>query len=224
MKFKGVIFDLDGTLACTMPDLRQSLNTMLQSRGYPEITEELLYKNVSYCVQDYIRYSLPKEVQEDDAEAERCLAIYQSIYEEHYCDHTYFYEGLGEVLRTLKNNGVWLAVHTNKYHEHAVKMVEKLAEPGIFSIVLGEGHCPAKPDPAGALHLIEESGLDRSDFCYIGDSFIDMRTAKNAGLFAIGVSWGYNPTEVLVKEGADVLVHHPSEILDVLECTGGGSR
>ncbi len=223
MKFKGVIFDLDGTLACTLPDLRESLNTMLRRCGYPEITEELLYKNVSYCVQDYIRYSLPEAVQSDDAEAARCLEIYQKIYEEHYCDHTYFYEGLTEVLRTLKQKGVWLAVHTNKHHEHAVKMVEKLAEPGVFTIVMGEGCCPAKPDPTGALHLIAESGLDASQFCYIGDSFIDMRTAKNAGLFAIGVSWGYNPTEVLVKEGADVLVHHPSEILDVLGFTEGGS-
>ena len=104
-----------------------------------------------------------------------------------------------------------LAVHTNKEHEHAVGMVEKLL-PGLFDFILGDGHCPPKPDPAGTRAIADRFGVPLSEFVFIGDSHVDMQTAKNAGICAVGVSWGYRPASVLWENGADEVVSTPEEL------------
>ena len=215
LKFKGAIFDLDGTLACTLPDLQYSLNTMLRTVGYPELDEAGVLRSVNYTVRKFVRLSLLEEVQSDEAEVDRCLEIYTGIYSEHFCDHTYIYEGLADAIAKMKAAGVRLAVNTNKAHGHASAMIEKLCPPGTFEIIIGAGIFKGKPDPTGAFHIAEKFGLKPEEFCYIGDSNVDMETAGNAGMRAVGVSWGYRDETVLRETGADVIVHSAQDILDL---------
>lgn len=217
MKFKAAIFDLDGTLACTLPDLHACVNHMLAERGYPLRTVEDVLKYVNGAEYGFIRSLLPVEVQDDKETVDACVAQYSAYYGGHTCDITYLYDGMERVLDDLKRNGVWLAVHTNKKHVHASGMVKKLVKDGIFDAVVGEGIYRAKPDPEGALVLAEMAGAKPEEVCFIGDSNVDMDTAKNAGMFALGVTWGYRPAEVLLEHGADALVHKPEEILTVFK-------
>ncbi|MBQ8185322.1 MAG: HAD-IA family hydrolase [Clostridia bacterium] len=216
LKFKGAIFDLDGTLACTLPDLSYSLNEMLKTAGYPTLDEAGVLRSVNFTVREFVRLALPESVQSDENEVDRCLEIYTGIYSKHFCDHTYIYDGLAEVIAQMKSAGIRLAVNTNKEHEHAVAMIEKLCPAGTFELIIGAGIFSGKPDPTGAHHIARELGLDPSHFCYIGDSNVDMETANNAGMHAVGVSWGYRDETVLRATGADVIVHSPAEILGVI--------
>lgn len=210
-RFRAAIFDLDGTLCYTYPDLKASLNRALRELGYPERADAELMKNVNCGVREWVRGGMPEELRDDGAAVDHCLEVYTGIYGRHCCDHTTVYEGLERVIRRMKDAGFWLAVHTNKEHEHAAGMVEKLL-PGLFDAILGDGHCPPKPDPAGTYLLERESGIDPDRFVFIGDSHVDMQTAVNAGVFALGVSWGYRPASVLWENGADAVVPTPREM------------
>ena len=209
--FRAAIFDLDGTLCYTYPDLKASLNEALRRLGYPERGDAELMKNVNCGVREWVRGGMPEELRGNEAAVDDCLEVYTGIYARHYCDHTTVYDGLERVLRRMKDAGFWMAVHTNKEHEHAVGMVEKLL-PGLFGAVLGDGHCPPKPDPAGTRLLEREAGIPPEAFVFIGDSHVDMQTAVNAGVFALGVSWGYRPASVLWENGADHVVGTPAEM------------
>ncbi|MBQ4353282.1 MAG: HAD-IA family hydrolase [Clostridia bacterium] len=215
MKFKAAIFDLDGTLACTLPDLHACVNHLMEERGYPLRTVEDILRYVNGAEYGFIKSLLPEDVQEDKETVDACVNRYSAYYGEHYCDGTHLYEGLTDVLDILKENGVWLAVHTNKKHEHAVGMVKKLVKDGIFDALVGEGIYKAKPDPEGALILAERAGVKPEEVCFIGDSNVDMDTAKNAGMFALGVTWGYRPAEVLLAHGADALADTAGDILKI---------
>ena len=210
-RFRAAIFDLDGTLCYTYPDLKASLNAALTELGWPERTDAELYVNVNSGVREWVRGGMPEELRDDEGAVARCLEVYNGIYSRHYCDHTTVYPGLDAVIRRMKDAGMWLAVHTNKEHEHAVGMVEKLL-PGLFDCILGDGHCPPKPDPAGTRLIAERAGVTADDLVFIGDSHVDMQTAKNAGVFALGVSWGYREERVLWENGADAVVHTPKEL------------
>ena len=213
--FKAAIFDLDGTLACTLPDLRYSANAMLTACGYPEQPLTEIMKYINDGVYGYIQNLMPKEAQKDENAVSHCLEVYTAIYSQHYCDNTYVYEGLEDVIRTMKERGIWLAVHTNKEHSHACGMVEKLL-PGLFDYILGDGHCPPKPDPTGSHMVAEKAGLTAADFVFIGDSNVDMATAVNAGMYPVGVTWGYRDESVLWQTGAKAVVHKPEELLTIL--------
>ena len=214
-RFRAAIFDLDGTLCYTYPDLKASLNAAMRELGYPERTDAELMKNVNCGVREWVRGGMPEELRENEAEVDRCLEVYTGIYARHYCDHTTVYEGLEPVIRRMKDEGFWLAVHTNKEHDHAVGMVEKLL-PGLFDFILGDGHCPPKPDPSGTRMVEEKAGIPSGEFVFIGDSHVDMQTAVNAGVFALGVSWGYRPESVLWENGADAVVSTPGELEEFL--------
>lgn len=216
LKFKAAIFDLDGTLACTLPDLEACVNRMLAAVGYPLQSREDVLKHVNYGERDYIRFSLPTNAADNDIILDNCIKIYTKIYGEHYCDNTYVYDGVMNSVIELKKNGVWLAVHTNKKHEHACGMLEKLGLMEYFDYVLGDGIYPSKPDPHGSYAIAEKAGLTPADFCFIGDSNVDIETALNAGMYPIGVTWGYRDEGVLLKSGAKKIVNNASELLDFI--------
>ena len=208
--FRAAIFDLDGTIAYTAGDLVGCSNRMLAQFGYPQKSHEEVMSYISCGERDFVKYSLPKELQEDDALVDTCRAAYVAIYNEHFLDTTVLYPGLEKLLRDMKAAGILLAVNTNKTQEHAQAIIDKLA-PGIFEMLKGDGHYPCKPDPTGALEIAAEFGLEPAEICYIGDSNIDMETAGNAGMFAMGVKWGYRP-DLLVSAGAKALVEKAEEI------------
>ena len=208
--FRAAIFDLDGTLCYTVGDLLASMNRMLREYSYPEKTLDEIISYISCGERDFVKFSLPQELQDNDEQIETCRKTYVGIYNAHFLDTTVLYPGIEKLLHDMKKAGIRLAVNTNKTQEHAEAILQKLA-PGIFEMLKGDGHYPCKPDPTGALEIAEEFDLKPEEICYIGDSNIDMETAGNAGMFAMGVKWGYRP-DILREAGAKTLVETAEEI------------
>lgn len=218
---KAVIFDLDGTLASTAGDLLAGINHMLgEVLGFPPLSMEEMMTGVNFCERDYVRHLMKLSITKagrndiilDEALVDQCVASYTNYYGGHYLVNTYIYDGLTEVIDRMKKSGLRLAVCTNKKADHAAEIVEKLI-PDRFEIVVGDGMYRHKPDPEGALAIAAEFDVDPSKCLFIGDSDVDMRTAKNAGMIAVGVSWGYRDEETLRNAGMDSYVSSPEELL-----------
>lgn len=213
-KFRAAIFDLDGTTAYTAKDLLVSMNIMLEHFGYRQLTMEQLFGHISFGEREFVKYSLPEDVRDDEALLDKAQAYYVGVYEQHFLDNTCLYDGLEDVIHKMAKAGIRLAVNTNKAHAHALAIINKII-PDTFEHVLGYGIKPTKPDPTAALYIAEQFGTDPSETLYIGDSDVDMQTAVNAGMTAVGVTWGYRPENILRENGAQVIVHTPAELLAV---------
>lgn len=212
--FKAIILDLDGTLAYTIDDLRSGMNGMLEETGYPLRSVEDILSAINYGSREFVRRCLPEEAGNDKEIFEKCFERYNYHYARHYLDSTHPYDKMPETLDVLKKKGYKLAVLSNKGHEHTVNLVNKIFPEGLFDIVLGNsGRFPTKPEPDSALYIATELGVKPNEVLYVGDSNIDMQTARNAGFFACGVTWGYRSADVLISSGASVLLSKPEELL-----------
>lgn len=214
---KAVLFDLDGTLVNSLADLAASANYALSVMGYPTHETEK-YK---YFVGDGMPKLIERVLPESERTAEihkKCLDIFMAHYSEHYVDKTYVYDGIKDLLDTLKKKGLKLAVISNKSQEPAVTVVNKLFGGGVFDIVCGkqEGY-PAKPDPALTLKVINDLGVNTNESVLIGDSGMDAAAAVNAGCVGIGVLWGFRTEKELRDNGDKYIVDTPKKILEVLE-------
>jgi len=212
--FKAVIFDLDGTLCYTIDDLRTAMNAMLCEMGYPARSKQQIYEAINFGSREFVRRSLPEELRANEDEVTRCHKCYAAHYDVHYLDSTYPYKGIPEVLEALRAKGLKLAVLSNKGDSHTKMMVSKLFRDGLFDLVLGGSErFPHKPEPQSALWIASELGVEPREVLYVCDSNIDMETARNAGFFACGVTWGYRDKYVLTSSGASALVSKPEQFL-----------
>ena len=210
---KGVVFDMDGTLLNTLPDLTALTNAVLSDLGYPTHTEEAIRGFIGDGVRALMMRAMPDSASDDEKEA--ALAEWKSRYQEFGRRKTVPYPNIIEMLEGLKSKGVKLGVLSNKF-DAAVKDLAGFYFPATFDVAKGESPtCPRKPDPTGLLASIQEIGLNPSQVAYIGDSAGDMKTAKAAGAMAIGVSWGYQTVDRLVSAGADMVIDDPLAILDL---------
>ena len=211
---KAAIFDFDGTLANTLPDLCSSINRMRAHFGYEPVTVDDVLRAVNNATPRFIRLSLPEDF--DESHMDEATEAYFASYDVHYLDETVPYDGVPEMIAKLKKEGVRLAVMSNKDNTHLREMVEKLF-PGLFDTVWGtvEG-VPVKPDPARAFLIAEEFGMKPEEFAFIGDSDVDMMTAKNAGMLPVGVSWGYRSAAILSESGAEALANNTDALYDIL--------
>lgn len=212
---KAAIFDFDGTLANTLPDLCSSLNRMRAHFGFAPITVEDVLKAVNHATRRYVRLSLPEEF--DESRMDEAMEVYFASYAVHYLDETVPYDGMAETVSKLKEQGVRVAVMSNKDNKHLREMVEKLF-PNLFETVWGtvEG-VPVKPDPARAFLIADELGVKPEEFAFIGDSDVDMKTANNAGMAAIGVSWGYRDPQILRENGACKVAENADDLYQILD-------
>ncbi len=210
---KGVVFDMDGTLLNTLPDLTALTNTVLSDFGYPTHTEEAIRGFIGDGVRALMMRAMPDSASDDEKEA--ALAEWKSRYQEFGRRKTVPYPNIIEMLEGLKSKGVKLGVLSNKF-DAAVKDLAGFYFPATFDVAKGESPtCPRKPDPTGLLVSIQEIGLNPSQVAYVGDSAGDIKTAKAAGAMAIGVSWGYQSVDRLVSAGADMVIDDPLAILDL---------
>ena len=210
---KGVVFDMDGTLLNTLPDLTALSNAVLSDLGYPTHTEEAIRGFIGDGVRALMMRAMPDSASDDEKEA--ALAEWKSRYQEFGRRKTVPYPNIIEMLEGLKSKGVKLGVLSNKF-DAAVKDLAGFYFPATFDVAKGESPtCPRKPDPTGLLASIQEIGLNPFQVAYIGDSAGDMKTAKAAGATAIGVSWGYQTVDRLVSAGADMVIDDPLAILDL---------
>lgn len=211
---KAAIFDFDGTLANTLPDLKITLNLTRETYGLPPVTEDDILVHVNNHMPVYIRRMIPELG--DEALWDEALQRYYVLYDDHYLSETVPYAGIPEMLMKLKAQGVKLAVMSNKNHSHILKMVDALF-PNTFDSVWGTiPEVPAKPNPARAFLIADELGVDASEIAFVGDSDVDMLTACNAKTIPVGVAWGYRPADVLRENGAVYTPTDSDELYDVL--------
>lgn len=212
---KVAIFDFDGTLANTLPDLKITINLTRESYGLAPVTEDDVLLHVNNHIPAYIRLMIPELQSEalwDEAEQR-----YYAFYDDHYLAETVPYDGIPEILAKLKADGVKLAVMSNKNHSHITKMVDALF-PDTFDSIWGTiPEVPAKPNPARAFLIAEELGLSISDIAFIGDSDVDMLTACNATAVPVGVAWGYRPADCLRENGAKYTPANADELYAILK-------
>lgn len=216
---KAILFDLDGTLANTISALQHGINLTMRALGYPESTEEDVLAHINNGARQLIRLSLPEALQSDEEKVTEALALYNKMYEKTYMETDTTYDGIPEVLTELNARGYKVAVLSNKQDPFVVRLCEQLLPEGSYVIARGQREgVPTKPDPTAPLELADLLGAAPSECAFVGDSNVDILTAKNAGMLAVGVSWGYRPREVLEETGADVIVDLVPELLDVFPC------
>ena len=214
--YKGVLFDLDGTLADTFSDISNAANTLLIRYGYPTRSREELLAAISFGRREFIQRILPSSV--DDSMIQQAFDSYTDYYSVHFMDTTSPYDGLIELITKLRENGYRIAVVTNKAHPNAVQMIEHIFPKGLFDGVWGLSTLPPKPDPTIALTAAHAIGVSPSECYMVGDSELDILTALNAGMTPVGVSWGYRPVEVLKETGAELIAHTAAELEAILLC------
>ena len=162
-----------------------------------------------------IERSLPKHEQTDE-KIEKILAEFMAYYGEHKMDKTAPYDNIEQLLKTLKQKGIKTAVVTNKAHISAKPLMDEVF-PNLFDAVIGQKDgVPTKPDPTSVFAVMKELGVSADECLYLGDSGVDMQTAKNAGIFGIGVLWGFRKADELIENGAKKLINNPQELLELL--------
>lgn len=208
-----IIFDLDGTLVDSLMDLANSVNTLLEEKGYPTHDLEKYRYFVGNGVLKLIERALPEE---HKSEAVELKQRFDEIYGEHCLANTKPYPGVWKLVNQLADNDYNLAVVTNKPQEHAVKIVKELF-PNCFKYVFGNtARHPKKPDPCLNNLVISLFDVKKNEVAYIGDSDVDMLTAKNTKVKSIGVAWGFRGKQELLDSGANVVVNQANEIMEVI--------
>ncbi len=211
----AVIFDLDGTLLNTLGDLRAATNHALEVRGLPPHSMEEIRQFIGNGIRLLICRAMPEGTPE--AEIDAALDDFKAYYAAHIHDRTVPYDGIPQLLTALRKRGIQVAVLSNKIDSASQELIEYFF-PGKTDVVFGEHvGVPRKPDPTSCRMVMQQLGVQPEQVLYVGDSGTDMQTAKNAGLYAVGVTWGFRSKEVLLKYGADVLVHRPEQILQILD-------
>lgn len=218
MKIKGVIFDLDGTLLDSLSDISSAMNTVLVRNGFPS-HEECTYRYfVGDGAEELIRRSVPKEVSSDSAEISRLLSELGEEYARNLFVQTKPYEEIIEMLKILRSRGLKLGVLSNKMDRFAKQTVDYyFKDQQIDSVCGAREDFPKKPHPAGAFWVADQMGVEAEDCLFLGDTKTDMLTAQGAGMFGVGVLWGFRDAEELLLSGALYLIDTPLEILDLLE-------
>ncbi len=212
MKYQAVLFDMDGTLLDTLEDLRDGVNLVLERRGYPQHTLEEIRDYVGNGAGVLIRRALPEGTAE--AEISEVLAEYKEWYRVHYCTKTRPYPGVAELLDKLAAAGVKMAVVSNK-PDAVTKELAKKFFPGLPAFGQRDD-VPRKPEPQMVWNALETLGVSREQACYVGDSEVDVATARNAGLPAVIVSWGFRTEEQLRAAGAATIAATMEELWAVL--------
>ncbi|MBE9503966.1 MAG: HAD family hydrolase [Proteobacteria bacterium] len=217
MNFKAVIFDLDGTLLDTLEDIANSTNKVLNSNGFPTHPLNRYCNFAGSGLEVLINRVLP-EGRRDEATIEKCVQGFREDYKQNWNIKTKPYDGIADLLDTLNDRKIKLAVLSNKPHDFTLQCVNDMLSNWHFERVQGlhEGLHP-KPDPAGAQQIADFLKLSPGEILYVGDTDIDMETATAAGMFPCGVLWGFRSKKELEESGARALIEHPSEILNLLD-------
>lgn len=211
---KLAIFDLDGTLLNTISDLGGACNYALKKMGYPEHPISAYKYMVGNGVRMLMRRAQPDA---DDTTLDTLLGYFREYYDEHCTDNTHPYNGIPELLQTLTDMEVGIAVATNKYQKAADKIIGHFFPNIPFKAIMGQiADRPVKPDPSIIFAILGECPTKKSEVLYCGDSAVDMETARRACVESIGVTWGFRPVSELRKACADHLVSQPSEIVKFL--------
>ena len=207
-----VIFDLDGTLLDTVADLANATNQALKQCGYPTHPTDAYYKFVGNGINKLFARALPAEHSTEE-NVQLIRSIFVPYYNEHNADCSHPYPDIVALLETLQERGVQLAVASNKYHEATLKLVRHFFPSIRFVAIYGQRDgVPIKPAPDVVYDILHDTGIAKEETLYVGDSGVDMQTARNAGVESIGVTWGFRSAEELHENGAMHIIHEADEI------------
>ena len=191
MKYKLVIFDLDGTLLDTIDDLGAAVNHAMQQRGFPQHTRDEYMKMVGHGAHNLMRQALPDGHKDDDM-VEAAYNDFKAYYTDHIDEHTKPFPGIQDLMATLHHESVLLAVASNKFQEGTEHLIKEFFPDITFVAVLGNRpNCPLKPSPEIVGEVLRKAGVMREEAIMVGDSETDMETAANGGIKGIAVGWGY---------------------------------
>jgi phosphoglycolate phosphatase len=217
MAFRAILFDLDGTLLDTLADIASAANEALTLEAFPARTEADYLRFIGDGIATTFRRALPPD-RSGDEEVARCVANFQETYGKSWNVHTQPYDGIPELLDVLTARGIALAILSNKGDDFTRLCSQTYLDRWPFREIRGlRPDSPRKPDPTVALEIAESLGVEPGECAFVGDSVVDIQTGKAAGMYPIGVSWGFQTVERLRDAGAGAIIDHPRFLLDVLD-------
>lgn len=212
--YKFCVFDMDGTVVNSIVDIAAAMNRSLEKLGYDTYEEDAYYKMVGNGMRVLCERAIPGA---DEKAVDELVAVYNEDYLKNICVKSYIYDGLTELLHTLNDKGVKCAILSNKPHSQALEVAESLFDDRMFAQVLGQKpEIPIKPSPDGLLMMMKEYGFEKDEVAYIGDTNVDITLGKSAGVFTIGVSWGFREVKELTDAGADAIANNAEELANLL--------
>ncbi|MFB9078449.1 HAD family hydrolase [Flavobacterium procerum] len=215
MKFKGIIFDLDGTLVNSLEDISDAMNKVLQGLNFPTHTYETYQYFIGSGLRNLVSKALPA-TNNSDEQIEICFECMINEYREMCTLKTKPYDGIVELLEKLTSQNIKMAVFSNKADELTKKIASEIF-PNNFDTAIGlSTEELKKPNPFEAVEISKKWNLKPEEILFVGDSDIDMQTAVNANMFPVGVTWGYRTEEELKNSGAKVVVNTASELIEIL--------
>ena len=216
--YKACIFDLDGTLTDTLESLTYSVNATLKELNLSAITSEQCKSFVGSGARFLIERAVEASGDSELVHVEEAMKIYGRIFKAHCTYRVAPYEGIVDMLKTLKDAGIRMAVLSNKPHLQTIDVVREFFGEDTFLHVQGQQEgVPRKPDPTVALLIAEKLGVDPKECVYIGDSDVDMQTGNAAGMETVGVSWGFRTKDVLIEHGAKHTIDYPKELISIVK-------
>ena len=214
MRYDTVLFDLDGTLLNTLDDLADSVNSVLLSEGYQKRTLEEIRMFIGNGAKKLMERALPQGTPE--TEILRCLALFRSVYQKNMRNKTKPYDEIPALLVRLKGMGIEIGVVSNKPDE-AVKEVCGFYFREDVNAAIGDNmNRKKKPAPDNVYEVLKQLESRKEKTLYVGDSDVDVATARNAGLDCVGVAWGYRSREILAEAGADHIIDEPQQLLELI--------
>lgn len=215
MKKKAVIFDLDGTLIDSIEDIALCTNEVLEKIGHETHPLDAYQNFVGDGALMLITNALNDNVTQETIE--EALVLFKEIYGDRIHKNTKPYDGIYEMLDSIKNHHLHLAVLSNKPHPFTVEFINHFFQQYPFVEIHGQKEdVPKKPDPKGALNIAEALQISPRDIIFVGDTPTDIKTAKSAGMFSIGVSWGYRSVDELKTAQADIIARDPKHLAEIL--------
>jgi phosphoglycolate phosphatase len=217
MKYKAIVFDLDGTLLNSIEDLKDSMNSVLEFHGLPTHDTNTFKYFVGTGMRNLVINSLPPQ-KRSQVMVDKCLDQMRKEYSKRWDNKTKPYEGIPELLDILVLKNIKLTVLSNKMHDFTTAIIDKLLPKWSFDIVFGErAKVPRKPHPAGAIEISSLLDIPPEEFLYLGDSDTDMETANAANMYAVGALWGFRKADELLAAGAKKLIPRPLDLLEILD-------
>lgn len=214
---KACIFDLDGTLTDSLESLFFSVSGTLEELGLSAITKEQCQAFIGNGARKLVEKSLEAAGDIGHIRIEEAMSIYKRIFDVHCTYKVVAYEGVREVLKEMKAQGIKTAVLSNKPHKQTVKVVKEILGEDLIDWAQGQQEkIPRKPSPEAVFMILERFGISPEECLYVGDSEVDIQTGTNAGLTTIGVTWGFRSREELVSAGANNLIDKAEELLKFL--------
>ena len=216
---RAVIFDLDGTIANTISAIREGVNLTMEKYGYPQHDDSDILRFINNGARELIRRAMPEHLRQDEDLVSRVLADYDTLYGTVYLHTDRTYDGIGELVRELHDRlGLKIAVLSNKQDLFVKNLTEQLLPKGCYEAAQGVIYGkPTKPDPYLVEVVAQKMGVSAAECAMVGDSDVDIRTAANAGMTHIGVSWGYRDETFLRANGAVRVAAIPAELLDMIK-------